>query len=174
MIAKNIFMNKNSLYEQPELREITGATLRPGGLELTMRALELCAFKTGDKIMNLGCGPGESLALLRSLGLNAWGLDQSAILLQEAIKHGPAVLARAQELPVQNAALDGVRAECVLSLMPDKLAVLREIRRALKNGGRLLLSDLFLKSSAAFSECCNQAARETSDTTAPSLQKNLV
>lgn len=134
-----------SPYEKNELREITGDTLRPGGLELTRRGIELCGWGPGDKVLDVGCGPGESLGLMRDLGLAACGLDKSEILLQEAARRGPMFLGEADALPFADGGLDGIAAECVLSLLPDKAAALKEMRRALKPGGRLLLSDLFLK-----------------------------
>lgn len=133
------------LYEKSELREITGCTLRPGGLELTRRGLELCAFRPGDRVLDVGCGPGESLGLMRELGLEACGLDISETLLAEAALRGPVLRSDAANIPMADAALDGALMECVLTLAPDKPAALKEARRVLKSGGRLLLSDLFLK-----------------------------
>lgn len=135
-------------YEKKELRDIMGGTLRPGGLELTRRGIELCGWRPGDRVLDLGCGPGESLGLMRALGLEAWGLDKSEKLLREAARRGPVIKADMAGIPLADAALDGAAAECVLSLMPDKAAVLKEVRRVLAPGGRLLLSDLFLKRAA--------------------------
>lgn len=145
-------MHKTAPYEKPELRELTGPTLRPGGLGLTRRGLGLCAFTPGDKVLDLCCGPGASLALMRSLGLKALGLDKSPLLLREAAQHGPVMQGDAADIPLQSAALDGIIMECALSLMPDKNAVLKEVRRVLKNGGRLLLSDLFIREENTWAE----------------------
>lgn len=136
------------LYEQTELRQITGATLRPGGLELTRRGLELCAFKAGGKVLDIGCGPGESLGLMREMDLEACGLDISEKLLAEAALRGPVILGNAENIPLKDEALDGASMECVLSLVEDKTLALREIWRLLRPGGRLFLSDLFLRKDA--------------------------
>jgi len=138
-------MNVSKPYESPELRAVCGPALRPGGLELTAEALELCAFEAGAKILDLGCGAGATLKLLRDKGFEALGLDISPVLLAEAREHGPVMEADFQRIPLDDETLDGIFCECALSLAPDKDKVLAESFRVLKAGGRLVLSDLVLK-----------------------------
>lgn len=96
-------------------------------------------------VLDIGCGPGASLGLLRAAGINGFGLDGSDELLGEAGTKGPVLKGDAMALPFKDAVLDGVLCECVLSLMQDKSLCLREIRRVLKKGGKLLLNDLYLR-----------------------------
>lgn len=50
---------------QRELFRLASADcLRPGGVELTERGLAHCAFGGGERVADLGCGPGVTLALL--------------------------------------------------------------------------------------------------------------
>lgn len=142
------------LYEQPELRELTGPTLRPGGLELTRLGVELCGWQAGQRVLDLGCGPGETLGLLCELGIQGIGLDISRQLLGEAAGRAPAAMADLMKLPLRDAALDGALCECVLSLMPDKTAMLRGLRRAMRPGARLLLTDLVLRKEPEQATCC--------------------
>lgn len=132
------------------LRQVTGACLRPGGLELTARGLALCGFKSGDTLLDLGCGPGASLGLLGSSGFRALGLDLSPAMAAEASAKGAVVRADAARLPLADASLDGIVCECVLSLASDKAAVLEQCARALKPGGRLVLSDITLGGHGGF------------------------
>ena len=70
---------------QRELFRLASADcLRPGGVELTERGLTHCAFGGGERVADLGCGPGVTLALLAERGLSPVGMDRSAAMLQEA------------------------------------------------------------------------------------------
>ncbi|MEG6504877.1 DVU_1556 family methyltransferase [Nitratidesulfovibrio sp. 1201_IL3209] len=144
-------------WEHPALRAVSGAMLRPGGLALTRRALELAAplvgLPQGALVADVGCGPGETVALLRERGLAAVGLDLSASLLDEARGRDEAMpLIRANAgadaevgLPLRTASLDGAFCECVLSVLPGREAVLAELARVLRPGGVLVWSDLYVR-----------------------------
>ncbi len=141
--------NRTDSYKDSPLRQVTGDTLRPGGLELTRRALALCAFPPGARILDMGCGPGASLGLFREQGLCALGLDHSPALLAEARLRGPVLAADFHAPPLADSCLEGIFCECVLSLGRDKAVILAECRRMLRPGGRLVLSDLVLPGDPA-------------------------
>jgi arsenite methyltransferase len=140
-------------YQSPLFRQVTGPTLRPGGLALTDRALGLCGFKPGDMVADLGCGPGSSAAHLASMhGMQVFAIDLSQEMLAEADAAHQGltyIQANAQAIPLADACLDGVLCECVLSLTETPQMVLRECRRVLKPGGRLMLTDLYLRNPPA-------------------------
>ncbi len=129
-------------YEREDLRAVCGRTLRPGGLAVTREALDLCAFPAGAHLLDLGCGPGGTLELLTGLGFEAIGLERSPALAAEARVYGRVLEGDFHDLPLEDASLDGVFCECVLSLAADPDRVLAECARVLKPGGRLALSDL--------------------------------
>ncbi len=137
------------LYESPVLRAAAGGLLRPGGLELTRRALSFCDFPAGARVADIGCGTGATTRYLRRCcRLEAFGLDRSPAMLGEArrLDSGlPLVRADAARLPFGDRRLSAVICECVLSLVEDCDAAWGELGRVLAPGGLLLLADLYLR-----------------------------
>jgi ubiquinone/menaquinone biosynthesis C-methylase UbiE len=122
--------------EQPSTVDV----LRPGGLALTDRALALCDLPRAARVLDVGCGTGAAVAHLRKLyGYRAVGIDLAATA-------GHCIRALAESLPVKDAACDCVLCECVLSLVPDQEACLRELHRVLRPGGCAILSDIYDRS----------------------------
>jgi arsenite methyltransferase len=123
--------------------------MRPGGCVLTEKALEICGLPPGSLIADIGCGAGETLELLGKTGLyHAVGVDYSEILLQEAtprLVSGHIVQASADSLPFKQKVFDAVFCECVLSVLPDRRRALLEFAGVLKQGGFLILSDVFAR-----------------------------
>jgi len=116
----------------------------PGGADLLSRAVALAGFRPGARVLDVGCGAGRSVELLRRrFGLKAAGLDADPGAA--AARGLPLLRARGERLPVADGALDGVLLECVLSVMAGRAAVLSECVRALSPGGRLIVADLFAR-----------------------------
>jgi arsenite methyltransferase len=140
-------------YESPLLRQVTGPALRPGGLALTDRAVDLGGFAPDELVLDLGCGLGASADhLSKEYGLRVLGLDLSATMLIETHSAHPGLplmQANVLAIPLVDASLDGVLCECVLSLTGEPQTMLWECRRVLKPGGRLILSDIFLREPPA-------------------------
>ncbi len=154
------------LFEREDFRRVAGETLRPGGLDLTRRALDLCpglgaALGPGALALDLGCGPGATARLLASRGVRVLALDSSPAMLEAAAQAaGPGVLplqGRAEALPLPPACLDAVFCECALSATGKTDAVLAEAARTLKPSGLLALSDLYLRGPSAASAGAAQA-----------------
>jgi ubiquinone/menaquinone biosynthesis C-methylase UbiE len=134
-------------FNWPEIRRIAGPCIRPGGPVLTERALEICSLPPGSCVVDIGCGAGGTLEYLERSGIyHSVGLDPSEILLREvnpALMPGRIIRGLAEILPFKRASFDALFCECVLSILRDRIAALLEFARVLKEGGFLIVSDVF-------------------------------
>ncbi|WP_432738326.1 DVU_1556 family methyltransferase [Maridesulfovibrio sp. FT414] len=132
------------LWERAVLRETAGPTLRPGGYLLTDRAVSLAAIPQGARVLDVGCGLGATVEYLHTQhALAACGIDNSVRQLSEAPSDLPLILADASCIPCEDAYFDAIFCECVLSLMTDQDRTIKEFRRVLRPGGKLIISDLY-------------------------------
>ena len=102
---------------------------------------DICAQVTDrtPRILDVGCGTGGNLKLLSQFG-NAEGVDISADALAFCRERGLEVKAgAAEDLPYEDATFDLVTALDVVEHLDDDVAGLREMRRVLRPGGRLLI-----------------------------------
>lgn len=120
----------------------------PFGWELRRiqrRALRALAAKTGERVLDLGCGPADGAAWLRARGVNAIGLDYSEGMLESARRQpelrGRLIRGDAGRLPFATGAFDHLVCTNSFHHYPDHQAALGEMRRVLRPGGRLLLVD---------------------------------
>ena len=106
---------------------------------------------TGERILDVGCGPGFYCAeLLDEVGPdgNLVGLDSSPHMLALAARrcqdHDNVEFheADATSLPVEDAGFDAALCVQVLEYVPDVSAGLAELHRALRPGGRVLVWDV--------------------------------
>lgn len=139
------------LYESGILNNSGQNVLRPGGLELTARALAYCSFQPGAKVADVGCGTGISVEYLRSVaGLDAVGVDSSELLLEQGRQKNaslPLINASSDQLPFLSETIAAVLAECSLSVMCNSDQVLREFNRVLVSAGKLILTDIYARST---------------------------
>ncbi len=120
------------------------------------KLIERSGIKQGMTVMDLGCGSGAfTLFVARAVGEEGkvYAVDiQPAMLKQlerklakaenQGIRNIELKQASAYELPFEDGALDLVYMVTVLQEIPDRGRALREIRRVLKPGGILAVTEL--------------------------------
>jgi SAM-dependent methyltransferase len=139
-------------YESGLLATNGGQQLRPGGPALTERVVARARFQAPQRVVDVGCGMATSLAYLRRLGIHAVGIDPSADALARARERNgdlPLIQAGCEHLPFAPGSMDGMLAECCLSVVADLAAALAECWRVLVPDGRLAVTDLYAQNPAA-------------------------
>jgi ubiquinone/menaquinone biosynthesis C-methylase UbiE len=138
-----------AFYDRAEVRYLLGDSLHPGGIDLTLRMAQHLDLGDDRSVLDVACGRATSLKAIgkawpvTGVGLDA-GVDQPSpgsngsrgIELHRGDAH---------DIPFDDGRFDAVLCECALSTFHDQARVLSEMRRILRPGGRLALSDMVVE-----------------------------
>lgn len=101
--------------------------------------LEWLAAQPGESILDLGCGDGQLTARIAAIGANIIGVDASPQMASAARARGIHVdEARAESLPYADRSFDAVFSNAALHWVRGQDAMMAEVRRVLKPGGRFV------------------------------------
>lgn len=113
----------------------------PPGVPLWGLCLDLARVTRGTRVLDVGCGSGEALALASFRGAEVCGIDPATDLLRIAEERVPGAdlpFGGMDELPYMDDAFDAVLHVNSLMYGADKVGALQEAGRVLADGGRLV------------------------------------
>jgi trans-aconitate methyltransferase len=101
--------------------------------------LEWLAAQPGERILDLGCGDGQLTARLLTAGADVVGVDASGAMVAATRGRGIAAdEASAEALPYDDASFDAVFSNAVLHWVRSQDAMMAEVHRVLRPGGRFV------------------------------------
>jgi len=123
--------------------------LRPGGFAITDKAVQVCNFKKGDRILDVGCGSGVVVEYLgQKYGFEMTGIDKSAAMIEKGKARNPQLNIMEGDgcrLLFPAKYFEGVMMECSLSMMYNRTEAIHEAYCVLKSGGKLVIHGLYIK-----------------------------
>jgi ubiquinone/menaquinone biosynthesis C-methylase UbiE len=125
--------------------------VRPSNRLRNQRTLELLHLQPADRVLEVGFGPGLSVARAAELATagRVVGVDHSALMLRQATRRNARairagrvelLLGSADALPPFAEPFDKVLAVNVYMFWADPVAVLADLRRAMRPGGTIALT----------------------------------
>lgn len=118
--------------------------MRPGGLELTEKLLNISGMKSG-LVLDFGCGEGHTANYLINKNFDVIGIDKSDLLIKKGIMRYPKVKfiisENIENLNFQNT-FDGIISECVIASLENKKEIIRKMYTFLKYNGILIINDI--------------------------------
>ena len=105
--------------------------------------VDVAQVRRTDRVIDVGCGAGAALAPAARVARSATGVELSPAMAERAQAAAPdaqVIVGDAAELPFEDCSFDLVLSSFVVFFMPDPTAALREWRRVLAPGGRIVMS----------------------------------
>lgn len=132
------------------LGRLGGAVMARGNREMARRAIGLLDVQPGDRVLEIGFGPGVGIQLLAGAASSGWvaGVDLSEEMVRQATERNRSGIeaevvelrqGSVERLPYESAAFDKALAVNSMQIWPDAVLGLREARRVLKPAGGIAL-----------------------------------
>jgi len=107
--------------------------------QLAGGVLEWLAARPGEHILDVGCGDGQLTARIAAAGVDVRGVDSSSAMVAAARARGVAAEeAGAEKLPWEDGEFDAVFSNAALHWVREQDAMMAEVHRVLRPGGRFV------------------------------------
>jgi arsenite methyltransferase len=141
---------------------------------------QFAKIKEGDTVIDLGSGAGNDAFIARNETGETGkviGIDFTPAMIDKAVQNAGARgftnvefrLGDIEQMPATDQEADIIVSNCVLNLVPNKDAVIKEIYRVLKPGGHFSISDIVLEGELP--EAIKQAAEMYAGCVSGAIQK---
>jgi SAM-dependent methyltransferase len=134
---------------------LLGASYHPGGAELTRRVADALSLRERQRVLDVACGIGTTALLLAGeRDVDVVGFDIGEAQVERARHRARAAcldsrtrfeVGDAEHLPVGDSIYDAAVCECAMCTFPDKAAAAAELTRAVRPGGRVGITDVWLE-----------------------------
>jgi SAM-dependent methyltransferase len=107
-------------------------------VELSPQLADLAGVEEGQRVLDVGCGPGALIAELVERGADVAAADPSPQFVEAARERYPGVDVRqasAEELPFEDRSFDAALAQLVVHFMADPVGGISEMARVTRAGG---------------------------------------
>ncbi len=117
-------------------------------------------IRPGMTVVDVGGGRGIYHALFKKRGASVIGIDRSIGMAREAAAGCPSLVGDAQALPIRDACCERAACNHVLYHVPDQGLAMRELRRIVRPGGRVVIATNGARNNERMYEVARLAASD--------------